>query len=205
MLSKSSPLLCLETSLNVHILHSLSLLTEIHEASTTRLAPLAYQNLLSYVFLYTVVCMENIRGRFSTYSESFPEDIINLKDELQNIETEVESTFMNDLKKIKKIINDKKIRINIKYNKFKDKTYLFNQVLYADTKIPHSMIDMLRFYIANLFICRDALQSLISYISRVIRNVQNSNASYRERKSNRLIKDFHEFIGCCTDGLLSRL
>jgi len=149
--------------------------------------------------------MENIRGRFSTYSESFPEDIINLKDELQNIETEVESTFMNDLKKIKKIINDKKIRINIKYNKFKDKTYLFNQVLYADTKIPHSMIDMLRFYIANLFICRDALQSLISYISRVIRNVQNSNASYRERKSNRLIKDFHEFIGCCTDGLLSRL
>ena len=67
------------------------------------------------------------------------------------------------------------------------------------------MIDMLRFYIANLFICGDALQSLIQSISRVIRNVQNSNASYRERKSNRLIKDFHEFIGCCTDGLLSRL
>ena len=44
MLSKSSPLLCLETSLNVHILHSLSLLTEIHEASTTRLAPLADGN-----------------------------------------------------------------------------------------------------------------------------------------------------------------
>ena len=61
------------------------------------------------------------------------------------------------------------------------------------------MIDTLRFYIANLFICRDALQSLISYISRVIRNVQNSYASYRERKSNRLIKDFHEFIGCCNN------
>ena len=44
MLSKSSPLLCLETSLNVHILHSLSLLNEIHEASTTRLAPLADGN-----------------------------------------------------------------------------------------------------------------------------------------------------------------
>jgi len=55
MLSKSSPLLCLETSLNVHILHSLSLLTEIHEASTTRLAPLAYQNLLSYVRIIQVI------------------------------------------------------------------------------------------------------------------------------------------------------
>ncbi|MGB6628632.1 MAG: PKD domain-containing protein [Nitrososphaeraceae archaeon] len=30
--------------MNVHILHSLSLLTEIHEASTTRLAPLADGN-----------------------------------------------------------------------------------------------------------------------------------------------------------------
>jgi hypothetical protein len=38
--------------------------------------------------------MEDIRGRFRTYSESFPEDAINLKDDLQKIETEVESAFM---------------------------------------------------------------------------------------------------------------
>jgi hypothetical protein len=144
--------------------------------------------------------MEDIRGRFRTYSESFPEDAIHIEDQLQKIEIEIESTFENDLKRIKKIINDKKIRININYNKFQDITYLLSQVLYADTKIPQRMQDMLKFYIANLFICRDVLLSTIKYIaSRVIRNIRNSYTLYKERESNRLIKDFHEFIGCCSN------
>jgi hypothetical protein len=41
--------------------------------------------------------MLDIRERFRTYSERFPEDVINLEDEVQKIKTKVESAFTNDI------------------------------------------------------------------------------------------------------------
>lgn len=144
--------------------------------------------------------MKDIGTRFVRYSMSFPEEVINIGEEIKMIENGIEFTFHEDIANIKKVLNDKQIRININFKEFENNTHLLKQALYTYTKIPEKRGDLLRFYIANLYICKDVTKILIGYLEQfIIEKLRRSYEDYEKRKNNVLIRDFYEFIGCCNN------
>jgi hypothetical protein len=146
--------------------------------------------------------MEDIGRRFVRYSTKFPEEVIDLQEEIKIIQNEIESRFQEDIGNIKRILNNKRISININFPQFENNIYLIKQALYTHTKIPdpEKCGDVLRFYTANLFICKDVLQILVRYVQEfIIEKLRRSYLDYEKRINNVMIRDFHEFIGYCNN------
>jgi hypothetical protein len=140
--------------------------------------------------------MREIGEKFYQYSLLFPEQAISLNEELNQIEIQIEAQFDQDLKTIRKVINDKRIPVKINFRLFTHTNYLHKVSLY--TKIPQSLGDIIRFYLANLHICKEVLLSIVSYIRYpLLRRIEISHQQYVRRESNVLIQVFNEFIGCC--------
>jgi hypothetical protein len=134
--------------------------------------------------------MKDIGERFLMYSMRFPDEVINAQEEIKIIETEIESKFDEDLGNIKKIMNDKKLSININFKEFENSIYLIKQALYTHTKVPEKSGDILRFYISNLYICKNVLNVIVRYIHQsIIDRIQRSYGDYEKRTNNVLIKD----------------
>jgi hypothetical protein len=96
--------------------------------------------------------LKQIRDRFDRYSLLFPDDIINLGDELRQLENEIQIQFDEDLGKIKRFINHNRMRICINFKNFEDTFYLYKTALYLDTQIPDTNNKIIRFFIANCLI-----------------------------------------------------
>ena len=108
--------------------------------------------------------MDEIARKFNTYKGLFPSEVIELNDDLKRSETEIDDAFERDMIRIKKILNDNHIKIKINFKSFDNPMYLYQCVLYRRSKIPQSQADMIKFYIANLYLCKRVLRSLIYYI-----------------------------------------
>lgn len=116
--------------------------------------------------------MRQLISRFDRLSQSFPEVIIKSADELGKIEHEIVDTFDNDLKCIKRVLKDKKISININFKQFENPIYLYKKALYLQSEIPHSFENIMKFYLANLFICKQVLESIIRYMRELRRYIE---------------------------------
>lgn len=94
--------------------------------------------------------MEDIGRIFVRYSTKFPEEVIDLQEEIKIIQNEIEYRFQEDIGNIKRILNNKRISININFPQFENNIYLIKQALYTHTKIPdpEKCGDVLRFYTA---------------------------------------------------------
>jgi subtilase family serine protease len=100
--------------------------------------------------------MELIIGRkFEDYSKMFPDQIVNLSTEIQQAQSDVSILFENDIKEIRRIMNEKKLNININFTNFERPVYLITTALYSGNKRPKSKQDVIRFLLANLYRCRD--------------------------------------------------
>ena len=142
--------------------------------------------------------MRQIRDRFDRYSLLFPNDVINLENELRQLENEIKIQFDEDLGKIKRFLNHNRTSICINFKNFEDYFYLYKTALYLDTQIPDTNNKIIRFCIANLYICKEVILVLLRYMhNQVIRNIRLSLDDYERRVNNRLIEEFHNFIGSC--------
>ena len=142
--------------------------------------------------------MDEIVRKFSNYKKLFPSEVIKLNDDLKRSETEIDSTFDRDIKRIKKILNENHIRININFKSFDNPIYIYQCVLYRKSKIPQSQAEMIKLYIANMYLCKQVLHSIIRYIyERVINFIRNAIDDYENKRDNRLIRNQYVFIGCC--------
>lgn len=94
-------------------------------------------------------------------------------------------------------MKNKKISININFKQFENPIYLYKKALYLQSEIPHSFENIMKFYLANLFICKQVLESIIRYMRELRRYIENTHNDYLTSRSNRLIKSWYQFIGCC--------
>ncbi|MFZ0514830.1 MAG: hypothetical protein WAM14_24725 [Candidatus Nitrosopolaris sp.] len=102
------------------------------------------------------------------------------------------------MRRIRKIINLNRISICVNFKKFENDFYLFKTALYLHTQIPDTNNRIIKFYLANLYICKDVTLVLLHHIrQRLIRNIRLSLGYYERRVNNRLFEDFHNFVGCC--------
>jgi hypothetical protein len=141
--------------------------------------------------------MRKIKGRFNEFGRLFPDQIAEFSTELQTMEMTVSDIFNIDLKKMKKTFNEKNLNINLK--RFKEETYLLLYSLYLRNQRPKRDRDIIQFFLANMFICKNVIVRIVRYIVRLLPNIQQSITDYNERKDNRLIKIFHEFTGYCNN------
>lgn len=140
--------------------------------------------------------MREIGDKFLEYSLLLPDQVIGLSDELKQIESQIETKFNQDLKAIRKVINDKKISIKINFKNFTNPHYLYKTSLYA--KVPQSLNEIIQFYLANLHICKEVLISIVRYIHyTLLKRIEIYHYKFIKRENNVLIEVFHEFIGCC--------
>ena len=89
--------------------------------------------------------------------------------------------------------------MNINLKRFKEETYLLLYSLYLRNQRPKRDRDIIQFFLANMFICKNVIVRIVRYIVRLLPNIQQSITDYNERKDNRLIKIFHEFTGYCNN------
>jgi hypothetical protein len=69
--------------------------------------------------------------------------------------------------------------------------------LYLRNQRPKRDRDIIHFFLANMFICKDVIVRIVRYIVRLLPKIQQAITDYNERKDNRLIRIFHEFTGYC--------
>lgn len=141
--------------------------------------------------------MRNIKGRFNEFSRLFPDQIAEFSTELQTMEMAVSDILNIDLKKMKKTINEKNLKINLK--KFEEETYLMLYSLYLRNQRPKRAREIIQFFLANMFICKDVILRIVRYIVRLLPKIQQAITDYNERKNNRLINIFDEFTGYCNN------
>ncbi len=135
---------------------------------------------------------------FHRYSEKFPEEIVCISDEIRNIANQIQNIFNKDLKSIRKLVNEKRVRICINYKDFENDEYLLSTALYLESDIPKTQGQLIRFYLSNLYICKNVMISIIDYISSFLMNqMKKALESYKNKENNYLFKVFYEFIGYC--------
>jgi hypothetical protein len=98
---------------------------------------------------------------------------------------------------VKKTINEINLKINLK--RFEEETYLLLYSLYLRNRRPKKDRDIIQFFLANMFICKDVIVHIVRYIIRLLPKIQQAITDYNERKNNRLIKIFDEFTGYCNN------
>jgi hypothetical protein len=141
--------------------------------------------------------MRKINGRFNEFARLFPDQIAGFSTELQTMEMAVSDIFNIDLKNMKRTINEKNLKINLK--RFEEETYLLLYSLYLRNQRPKRDRDIIQFFLANMFICKDVIVCIVRYIVRLVPKIQQAITDYNERKDNRLIRIFHEFTGYCNN------
>jgi hypothetical protein len=147
--------------------------------------------------------MELIGRRFEKYSKLFPDQIINLSTEIQQTESNASNFFDNDVQEIRRIMNQNQLSINIDFTNFGKPLYLITTALYSGKERPNSKQDIIRFLLANLYICKDVLLRIIEHIrNKLIGRIAQYNNDYQNRTNNYMVKVWHEFIGCCENAII---
>lgn len=146
-----------------------------------------------------MICyLDEIASKFNVYKGLFPNEVIKLNDDLKHSEIEIDEAFERDIKRIKGILNEKHVKININFKSFDNPMHLYQCVLYRRSKIPQSQADVIKLYVANMHLCKRVLHSLIRYMyEKIINFIRNALDDYENRRDNRLIKNQYEFINCC--------
>lgn len=146
--------------------------------------------------------MEFVGHRFESYSKLFPDQIMNLSAELQKTRIDVTGFFDNDMREIRRIMNERQLNININFANFRRPTYLITTALYSGTRRPKTRQDVLRFLLANLYMCREVLVRIIDYtVNIIIERITQFHEDYQNRTNNYMVKLWHEFIGCCENSI----
>lgn len=147
--------------------------------------------------------IELIGHRFESYSKLFPEQIMSLQTNLQNTRNDVINFFESDAQGIRRIMNDRRLNININFANFVRPIYLLTTALYSSNRRPKSIQDVLQFLLANLYMCRDVLVRIIDYMgSTLVERITRFHNDYQSRTNNYMVKLWHEFIGCCENCVL---
>src|SRR5215467_14332758 len=116
--------------------------------------------------------MRKIKGRFHEFASLFPDQIAVFSTELETTETAVSDIFNIDLKKMKKIINEKNMKINLK--RFEEETYLLLYSLYPRNQRPKTNRDIVQFFLANMFICKGVIVRIVRYLVKLLPKIQHA-------------------------------
>jgi hypothetical protein len=150
--------------------------------------------------------LQGVADKVRQYTKLFPENVINLGNELNHLEHEIQSQFDKDLNLIKRLIpetNNKRKSVGqkqycINFKKFKDDFYLYKMALYTGKQIPDTDNKRIIFFLANMYICKAVAIIILRYIlQRTIPRIQRSLYDYERKTDNRLFEIFQDYIGCC--------
>lgn len=137
-----------------------------------------------------------LRPYFSEFINLFPQDVANENDKIKNLETEMLKSIDENYKEQKKIA-ESKLPSKFNFSKSEDINYLLILSLYNRPNVPNSISERISFYLSNLCECNIVLKALIIRLVRASDSIRKELENHIQRKSNKMFKLFHDFIGYC--------
>ena len=112
--------------------------------------------------------MNKVNLEIDTFINLFPDTQINISTEFNKLKKQIDQYFDEDIKNIRKYINENSIVLKFNNKNFTDRNYLLQEVLYNPNHIPEKGSDNFRFNLANLHICKNSMIFLHDHILNII-------------------------------------